>query len=139
MLYSGMRISDTIQLKRSAVDLETGKLLLRVMKTGAPLYVRLGEPATEALKALPVEWERFFWNGQSKLYTAIGNARKTISRVLAVAGLNGHPHRFRRHVFGVGFGEGRGPAHGATPARPHLDQNHGEALRAVRAELPENP
>jgi integrase/recombinase XerD len=95
MLYSGMRISDTIQLKRSVVDLETGKLLLRVMKTGAPLYVRLGEPATDALKAIPMEWERFFWNGQSRLYTAIGNARKTISRVLAVAGIKGHPHRFR--------------------------------------------
>ena len=95
MLYSGMRISDTILLKRAAVDLDSGKLLLRVMKTGAPLYVRLGKPATEALAALPGDGEYFFWNGASKLYTAIGNARKTISRVLAVAGIKGHPHRFR--------------------------------------------
>ncbi len=95
MLYSGMRISDTIQLKRSTVDLQSGKLLLRVMKTGAPLYVRLGAPATEALGKLPAEGEYFFWNGASRLYTAIGNARKTISRVLAVAGVKGHPHRFR--------------------------------------------
>jgi integrase/recombinase XerD len=96
LLYSGMRISDTIQLKRSAVDLKTGKLLLRVMKTGAPLYVRLGEPATDALAALPNESEYFFWNGRSKLSTAVGNARKTIDRVLAVASVTGgHPHRFR--------------------------------------------
>jgi integrase/recombinase XerD len=95
MLYSGMRISDTILLKRAAVDLASGKLLLRVMKTGAPLYVRLGAPATEALGALPIEGEYFFRNGASKLYTSIGNARKTISRVLAVAGIEGHPHRFR--------------------------------------------
>jgi len=95
MLYSGMRISDTIQLKRAAVDLKTGKLLLRVMKTGAPLYVRLGQPATDALSALPHEGEHFFWNGYSKLSTAIGNARKTIDRVLAVADVKGHPHRFR--------------------------------------------
>ncbi|MGA2721419.1 MAG: tyrosine-type recombinase/integrase [Bryobacteraceae bacterium] len=95
MLYSGMRISDTIQLRRAAVDLDSGKLLLRVMKTGAPLYVRLGKPATEALAALPGDGEYFFWNGASKLYTAIGNARKTIFRVLAVAGIKGHPHRFR--------------------------------------------
>ncbi len=96
LLYSGMRISDTIQLKRSAVDLKTGKLLLRMMKTGAPLYVRLGEPATDALAALPTEGEYFFWNGRSKLSTAVGNARKTIDRVLAVAGVTGgHPHRFR--------------------------------------------
>ncbi len=95
MLYSGMRISDTIQLKRTAADLKTGKLLLRVMKTGAPLYVRLGEPAIEALRTLPGQGEYFFWSGASKLSTAIGNARKTISRVLAVAGIEGHPHRFR--------------------------------------------
>jgi integrase/recombinase XerD len=95
MLYSGMRISDTVQLKRAAVDLKSGKLLLRVMKTGAPLYVRLGAPATDALRALPDRGEYFFWNGQSKLFTAIGNARLTISRVLAVAGVKGHPHRFR--------------------------------------------
>ncbi|MGA2772311.1 MAG: site-specific integrase [Bryobacteraceae bacterium] len=95
MLYSGMRISDTIQLKRAAVDLATGKLSLRVMKTGVPLHVRLGKPATEALAALPGDGEYFFWNDASKLYTAIGNARKTISRVLAVAKVKGHPHRFR--------------------------------------------
>jgi site-specific recombinase XerD len=95
MLYSGMRISDTIQLKRAAVDLKTGKLLLRVMKTGSPLYVRLGPPAIEALEVLPGQGEYFFWSGQSKLSTAIGNARKSISRVLTVAGMKGHPHRFR--------------------------------------------
>lgn len=78
-LYSGMRISDTIRLKRSAVDLENGKLLLRIMKTGAPLYVRLGPPAIGALRALPVEHECFFWNGQSLLYTALGDTRRTIS------------------------------------------------------------
>ena len=44
MLYSGMRISDTVQLRRAVVDLDTAKLRLRVMKTGAPLYVRLSMP-----------------------------------------------------------------------------------------------
>ena len=34
-------------------------------------------------------------SGESKLSTAIGNARKTIARVFAVAGIKGHPHRFR--------------------------------------------
>ncbi len=83
MLYSGIRISDTIQLKRSAVDLDAGKLLLRVMKTGAPLYVRLGEPAIEpaieALRALASEAECFFWNTRSKLLTAIGTPRRPLS------------------------------------------------------------
>lgn len=95
MLYSGLRISDVVQLRRRAVDLTTGKLLLRVMKTGAPLYVRLGEPAMDALKALPEKGEYFFWNGTSALSTAIGLARRTIARLLVNAGVDGHPHRFR--------------------------------------------
>ncbi|HEU0141238.1 MAG TPA: tyrosine-type recombinase/integrase [Bryobacteraceae bacterium] len=95
MLYSGLRISDTVKLRRKAVDLTTGKMLLRVMKTGRKLYVRLGRSAIDALSALPGRGEYFFWNGESKLSTAVGNARKTISRVLAVAKVAGHPHRFR--------------------------------------------
>ena len=66
------------------------------MKTGIPLYVRLGDVAVEALQALPVESERyFFWNGVSKLSTCVGSARKTIARVCSLAGVDGHPHRFR--------------------------------------------
>jgi site-specific recombinase XerD len=95
MLYSGLRISDAVQLARKSVDLETGKLLLRVMKTGALLYVRLGQPAIEALASLAPEGEYFFWTGEGKPATAIGNARRTISRVLSAAGITGHPHRFR--------------------------------------------
>lgn len=95
MLYSGLRISDAVKLRRSTVDLETGRMLLRMMKTGVPLYLRLGPPATFALASLPWESDYFFWNGESKLSTAVGNARKTISRVLALANVKGHPHRFR--------------------------------------------
>ncbi len=53
LLYAGLRISDAVKLDRKAVDLESGKLLLRTMKTGVPLYVRLGDLAVQALKALP--------------------------------------------------------------------------------------
>ena len=89
MLYSGLRISDAVKLRRETVDLSTGKMLLRVMKTGKPLYVRLGEPAIDALGALPAGGEYFFWTGESRLATAVGNARKSISRVLAVAKMKG--------------------------------------------------
>lgn len=37
----------------------------------------------------------YFCNGESKLATAVGNARRSISRAMAVAGVKGHPHRFR--------------------------------------------
>jgi site-specific recombinase XerD len=95
MLYSGLRISDAVMLKTSAVDLASGKLLLRVMKTGAPLYVRLRKPATEALEALNATGEYFFWNGASKRDSATEHARRNIYRAMAIAGVPGHPHRFR--------------------------------------------
>ena len=54
----------------------------------------------------------FFWNDQSKLSTAIGNARRTISRVLNTARLKGqpikgHPHRFRDTFSVTLLGQGR--------------------------------
>jgi integrase/recombinase XerD len=95
MLYSGLRISDTVKLSRLSVNLESGRCLLRVMKTGVPQYVTLQPPATAALAALPRKGEYFFWNGKSKLATATGNARRSIPRVLELAEVKGHPRRFR--------------------------------------------
>jgi len=105
MLYSGLRISDTVKLERQRVDMKTGRMLLRMMKTGVPLYVRLSREAVESLRALPVESEYFLWSGRSKLATAVGNARRSIQRVLAIAGIEGHPHRFR-DTFSVRLLEG---------------------------------
>lgn len=96
LLYSGFRISDAVKLQRSAVDFATGKLLIRMMKTRVPLYSRLPQVAIDALKALPVESLYFFWSGTSRLYTAVGSARRTIDCVLKLAKVeDGHPHRFR--------------------------------------------
>lgn len=108
------------------------------VKTGAPLYVRVKQPATEALKALPVDGEYFFWNGHSKLYTAIGNARRTISRVLAVAGVKGHPHRFR-DTFSVSLLEKGEDFRTVQLLLGHTSIKTTEKHYAVRAELPANP
>jgi integrase/recombinase XerD len=95
MLYSGLRISDVATLERKRVNLRNGGLLLRMEKTGEPVYVKLGRPAMDALAALPAEGPYFFWSGQSAPATAIGNMRRTVDRVCAKAGVEGHPHRFR--------------------------------------------
>lgn len=95
MLYTGFRISDVVGLKRSAVDMRTGRVFVRAQKTGGNLYVKLGPDALAALKAIPSAGAYFFWNGESLLRSAIGTARLSISRVLKLAGVKGHPHRFR--------------------------------------------
>jgi integrase len=75
--------------------MHTGRLLVRIMKTRRPLYVRLHSDAVSALAALPVESEYFLWSGRSKLSTAIGSARRTIDCLCRKTGIAGHPHRFR--------------------------------------------
>lgn len=96
LLYSGLRISDAVKLRRDEVDLKTGEVHARIMKTQTPYYGKLHRDALAALAALPVESPYFFWSGTCKLRTAIGSASKTISAIGKHAGVAGaRPHRFR--------------------------------------------
>jgi integrase len=97
LLYTGLRISDAVKLKRDAVDFKTGKVLLRIMKTKTPFYTKLPAEALEALKALPVESPDYFlWSGKCILATAISSASKAIRSIAKEAGVaDAHPHRFR--------------------------------------------
>jgi len=94
MLYTGLRISDVIQLARTR--LKEGKLLMRTMKSGRDLYISLHGDALDALNALPVESDEFFfWSGKSKLDSAINSARRAIDRIGRLAQVKARPHRFR--------------------------------------------
>lgn len=102
LLYSGFRISDAVKLERTAVDRD-GRILVRIMKTRKPMYIRLPGVAVTAIGALPEESKYFFWSGKAKLSTAVGSARRTIDCVLKLAEVeDGHPHRFR-DTFSVGL------------------------------------
>lgn len=96
LLYTGLRISDAVQLRRSQVDMATGRILLRQQKTRHPLYVRVPMAVLLALKQLPQESEEyFFWNGRSKLSTTVGSFRRTLDVLGRLTSINCHPHRFR--------------------------------------------
>lgn len=97
LLYSGLRVGDVAQLKRSALE-PTGHLVIRVMKTGVRLKVLLHKDAVQALKALPADDNYpvyFFWTGNGDVNDCSGNLRETVARVGKVAGIHAHPHRFR--------------------------------------------
>jgi site-specific recombinase XerD len=100
LLYSGLRISDAAKLSRAALDRSSGRLLLRVMKTGRPLYIRLSAEAIQALDELPAG-KYFFWNGKTKISTTIGSLRRTLAAVgrktktEELTAISVHPHRFR--------------------------------------------
>jgi integrase/recombinase XerD len=95
LLYSGLRISDAVQLERSRVG-QDGRLLLRMAKTGVPVYVRLQPDCIAALNALPMTGAHFFWNGRTKVNSTTGMAREELVRLGLVARVaDVRPHRFR--------------------------------------------
>lgn len=94
LLYSGFRVSDAVRLERSKLRAD-GRLLVRTMKTGKHLYIKLPPVCLESLAALPKESEYFFWSGTADLDTALKSARRTIACLGRITGINAHPHRFR--------------------------------------------
>jgi integrase/recombinase XerD len=94
-LYSGLRISDVMKLRRDALK-EDGKLRIRTAKTKVDVMIPLHRDAVDALKALPLESKDYFlWSGRGKLTSATGSARRTIYCLAKLAGVKARPHRFR--------------------------------------------
>jgi integrase len=92
--YSGLRIGDAVTLRRDRIT--DGRLFLYTQKTGVAVHLPLPQVLLDELKKLGETGERFFWNGQGKVTSAIGVWERTFKRLFAIAGIEGgHPHRFR--------------------------------------------
>jgi integrase len=94
--WSGLRIGDAMEL--TADKLHGTRLFLRTEKTGVNVFVPLPPPVVAELAALPRYGGYFFWRreGESKVDTATGNARRALRKIFKSAGIKrGHPHRFR--------------------------------------------
>lgn len=97
LLYTGLRISDAAQLRRSQYDARSGYLTLRTTKkTGAPIRLQLADPAVHALDKLPREHSDYWlWSGDCDLKTIVNSLRRTVAMLGRLAGVHAHPHRFR--------------------------------------------
>lgn len=94
MRYSGLRISDTISLRRDQV--KGGKVQLYTAKTGQPVWVPVPAVVTKALGRLVPAGERYFWNGSGKLTTRVSNWSRYLDSVFTLAKIDGgRSHRFR--------------------------------------------
>lgn len=105
MRFSGLRIGDAVRLTED--KLEDHRLFLRTEKTGTQVYVPLPPHVIGELKALPKYGGYFFWkrDGESKVETAAGNARRSMRKIFAAAQIapydpktkksKAHPHRLR--------------------------------------------
>jgi integrase len=82
----------------TADKLHGNRLFLRTEKTGVNVFVPLPPQVVAELNVLPKYGGYFFWKreGESKVDTATGNARRALRKIFKHAGIKrGHPHRFR--------------------------------------------
>lgn len=95
--YSGLRIRDVVTLRRDRINGD-GKLFLYTAKTGTPVRLPLPTIVTEGLDRIPIApgVAHFFWSGESKPKSAVGDWQRSLARVFKLARVSkGHAHRFR--------------------------------------------
>lgn len=101
MRYSGLRIGDTIALKKSR--LTENRLFLRASKNEADVFVPLPHDVANGLRELENPTEYFFKNGKGKSTTDRANWSRYLDTIFELAEVpDGHSHRFR-HTFACGL------------------------------------
>ena len=96
--YSGLRIGDAVSLSRERIA--GGKLFLYTAKTGTPVWCPLPDFVIQALELVAgASAKYYFWTGESKLKSAVGDWQRSLKKLFTVAQVSGgHAHRFR-HTF----------------------------------------
>jgi integrase/recombinase XerD len=92
--FSGLRIRDAVTLNRDRI--REGKLFLYTAKTGTPVWCPIPPAVIEALDAIEDKTRHFFWTGESKPKSCVGDWQRSLRRLFKLAGVpDGHAHRFR--------------------------------------------
>jgi integrase len=92
--FSGLRIRDAVTLGRERI--REGKLFLYTAKTGTPVWCPIPPSVTEALDAIQDTKRHFFWTGESKPKSCVGDWQRSLRRLFKHAAVpDGHAHRFR--------------------------------------------
>ncbi len=97
--HSGLRIRDAVTLSRDRISGD--KLFLYTGKSGTPVWCPLPPSVLVALNAIPATGKYFFWTGNSKPKSVVGDWQRALKRLFNLADVpTGHPHRFR-HTLAV--------------------------------------
>lgn len=97
MRYTGLRIRDTVTLKKTGI--QNGKVFLRTAKTGTQVFCPLPQTVLDALKTIKAEGDYYFWSGESKPKSAVGDYQRALRVLFDLAELpQVHAHLFR-HTF----------------------------------------
>lgn len=93
--WTGLRIRDVVQLKRSAIDEKY--ITVRTHKNGKPVQLPVHPEIRESLAKMRNE-EYPFWSGAGNPKSCVGDWQRTFRRLGALAGVHIHAHRWR-HTF----------------------------------------
>ena len=97
MRYTGLRVRDVVTLRKDRI--QKGKLFLRTAKTGTEVCGPLPPVVFEALDAIGAKNDYYFWTGESKPKSAVGNYQRALQTLFELAGTPRiHAHLFR-HTF----------------------------------------
>ena len=97
MRYSGLRISDAVQVFPEKID-HSGNLFLYMAKTGHPIKLPLPSIVLEALYDIPEreDDDDFFLYRNGKLKSELTDWQMRLKRVFRIAHIpTGHSHRLR--------------------------------------------
>jgi len=94
--WTGLRIRDVVQLKKSAV--KSARLVLRTHKNQKPVKLVLHPDAVKALEEVVNGGDYFFWSGLGNPKSCVGDWQRTLRRLGEIAGVHIHAHRWR-HTF----------------------------------------
>jgi integrase/recombinase XerC len=94
--WTGLRIRDVVQLKKSAV--QNGSITLRTHKNKKPVKLVLHPDAVKALEEVKNLGDYFFWSGLGNAKSCVGDWQRTLRRLGEIAGVHIHAHRWR-HTF----------------------------------------
>ena len=89
--WTGMRISDAVQLSRSKIV--DGQIILRTEKTGKKVSILM-----HPFIAKNIGGEYFFWSGNGKVSSAVSDWERTLARLGKISKVKCHAHRWR-HTF----------------------------------------
>ena len=93
LLHSGLRIGDAVTLERNKII--DGSLVLRTQKRGVPISLPLPPVALKALEVIPHTSRYYFTTGDAQPKAVVGNYQNYLRKLFKLAGVSGHPHKFR--------------------------------------------
>lgn len=96
--YSALRIGDVVALQKSRIS-KKGMLHLYTSKAGVPVRHPLPSFVLDPLAGIGND-VYYFWSGEGKIKSAVGDWQRAIRRLMKAAKVTGHPHMFR-HTLAV--------------------------------------